>query len=441
LRTTFDEARQNFADETVDILHIDGLHTYGAVLHDFENWLSAVKPGGLVLLHDISARHGDFGVWRVWEELESRGERFSFPHSWGLGVFRKPGGGQESPFFSTLFGGTEEQRNHIRKFYAVCARSLEHEHLRLFLEQAQRATALLRVYPAKESGYSPDLVYDRVFKTREWEHVRVELISGSQLGRFRIDITEYPGVIDVAGISVRKAVNNEEIFRAAGAEELFRLEVGGTMTRLEKTGNGEFCRYISTGSDPQLFLEMDPALADQPIVLDLWIRVDSEVTVLLPMLQGQHSSAAANEEIGEANERLRQLENDNLELENRNVELENRNLELNDRLDATRREHEALAVAHRRSQGEVYVLKRDLLEASETNEKLEAEIKSSRDTLIPLSEEHTRLREAHRELLERHQVLEQSHATLDDTLRGVLRSRSWRVTRPMRRVMESFKKN
>lgn len=86
IESTFDEAVSHFSDSTIDLLHIDGYHAYEVVKHDFENWLPKMSSRGIILLHDINVREGDFGVWKLWDELKVRYPHFEFIHEHGLGL-------------------------------------------------------------------------------------------------------------------------------------------------------------------------------------------------------------------------------------------------------------------------------------------------------------------------------------------------------------------
>lgn len=124
LRMYFHEALAHFDDESIDLLHIDGLHTYEAVSEDFRTWEPKVAPGGLVLFHDIEARIKDFGVWKFWEELcqETEGQTFHFQHGFGLGVWRKPGGDlPDEPLLRMMFDSTPGEQEALRRFYVHAA--------------------------------------------------------------------------------------------------------------------------------------------------------------------------------------------------------------------------------------------------------------------------------------------------------------------------------
>ncbi len=126
MRTRFAEAVDHFDDESIDLLHIDGLHTYDAVSEDFATWYPKVRPGGVILMHDIHGRLKDFGVWRFWEDIEADYPSFGFRHGFGLGVVQKPGG--EKPrgeLLGLLLDGDETTREQMRSFYVHAAKHLD----------------------------------------------------------------------------------------------------------------------------------------------------------------------------------------------------------------------------------------------------------------------------------------------------------------------------
>ncbi|MGG2026774.1 class I SAM-dependent methyltransferase [Gottfriedia sp. S16(2024)] len=112
LRNSFDEAIKNFEDHTIDILHIDGFHTFEAVLHDYTTWLSKVSKEGIVLIHDTEVRIQDFGVYKFWEGIKQQLPSFEFTHSHGLGVLFPKGCNEK---FKSVFSDLANLQNHYSK--------------------------------------------------------------------------------------------------------------------------------------------------------------------------------------------------------------------------------------------------------------------------------------------------------------------------------------
>ena len=86
LRKHFDDALVDVQDCSVDILHIDGFHSYDAVSHDYSTWLPKLAPNGIVLFHDVAPRSG-YGSAAFWHEVKQSLPHFEFlEHSFGLGI-------------------------------------------------------------------------------------------------------------------------------------------------------------------------------------------------------------------------------------------------------------------------------------------------------------------------------------------------------------------
>lgn len=100
IRGLFDDAAACFDEGSIDLLHIDGFHTYEAVKNDFETWLPMMTSTGLVMFHDTNVQRKDFGVWRFWDEMAERYPTHAFQHSYGLGLCYV--GSKDSPIKTVL---------------------------------------------------------------------------------------------------------------------------------------------------------------------------------------------------------------------------------------------------------------------------------------------------------------------------------------------------
>jgi predicted O-methyltransferase YrrM len=89
IKGNFDDVVKTW-DKKIDILHIDGDHSYEAVKKDYENWSPHLAENGIVLFHDsyVDMLGGrQFGVKRFFEEIDL--PKCNFTHTFGLGVVSK----------------------------------------------------------------------------------------------------------------------------------------------------------------------------------------------------------------------------------------------------------------------------------------------------------------------------------------------------------------
>lgn len=71
-------------NKPIDILHIDGNHSYESVKNDFMIWCKFMTDTGVILMHDTCVHESGFGVDKFFEEIPF--PKITFTHTHGLGV-------------------------------------------------------------------------------------------------------------------------------------------------------------------------------------------------------------------------------------------------------------------------------------------------------------------------------------------------------------------
>lgn len=175
VRKDFNNAITDFADKSIDILHIDGDHTFDAVKNDYLKWRGKVSPNGVILFHDTKV--GSYGVWNVWEELVKKEEKeatfLEFKHSNGLGaVFRSAVQfdpdllinfyREKDQFFKSLFAEIKRTKEFLKSLEQLAVnlkekkKNLEND-INVYAKKAKSLENDVNAYAKKEKSLNKEI--------------------------------------------------------------------------------------------------------------------------------------------------------------------------------------------------------------------------------------------------------------------------------------------
>jgi len=91
--STLAETKRLLSGRPLDLLFIDGDHTYEGVKKDWEMYSPRVRPGGLVVFHDVAGNYQETRVKAFWDTIKdsySHREYMAHPEKlYGIGMLRK----------------------------------------------------------------------------------------------------------------------------------------------------------------------------------------------------------------------------------------------------------------------------------------------------------------------------------------------------------------
>jgi SAM-dependent methyltransferase len=321
------------------------------------------------------------------------------------GVFERTSGTPHPPYFVAV--ASDAMLPPIRASILHNPALLHHIdelHRHAANELVQRTAQVIQIYHPLCEGYLEEKSQNVPIRINEWQHVTIELPLGLQHGPLRIDLSNCPALIDLRGITIRSAFDHQILWTANGSD-LRTMTAGGTLTQLGPELSNGACRFFSYGFDPQLYLpRLDSEVFDQPVSLEIWVRLQTDLADLLSVLQNGNGESAKL--LAEKDQALQQFP------------------DLTAQMDGLRTERDQLLKEIDKKQTQLYLLG-----------DCAAEAKKTEAAYGELERKHTALEKSYGELSKELSKSSEERDGLQLTLAEVLSSRSWRLTAPLRRAM------
>jgi len=161
---------------------------------------------------------------------------------------------------------------------------------RKLLEADQHGTTLYaQIYfpeqvQDRKNPYSEHLSSKILLAPGEWQQLTVDIPQPELLreNSLRLDPSNTKGMIRISALKILDAVTQETVWSIPGSEGFKACDVPRDGLVLD---DSEPLLVCATGNDPQVLLPPVPDLPDRPLQLEVWIKVDRELTDLTSIWQ------------------------------------------------------------------------------------------------------------------------------------------------------------
>jgi hypothetical protein len=306
-RSWFIDAVDSFDDGSIDLLHIDGLHTYEAVSEDFHTWLPKLSDRAVVIFHDSQVLGRGFGVARLLDELRAQYPVVEFTHSNGLGVVQV---GKHAPepflgFMQAFAERPEQMRRYFEQLASTLVDATEDSPARAELVVPD---VVCRIYYRDHDQQFDDsrALIAELSQAGGERALDLAFPSGARPAFLRIDPADHAGVYDISHVSL-SVEGGDVVMPLNGLNE----RVANVSGELVTTEARDHIRLVSFGEDPYVELTIGDLTSQLPDdgTLGLSLYINYQAVINDPSLRVV--AKAQSEALAESKRRVRGNEGSN----------------------------------------------------------------------------------------------------------------------------------